>query len=487
MWLLILLSLFIRFFRFTKIPVSLYWDEVAIGLDARSLINSGLDINGKSWLQPLFYSYGDYKAPVYIWLTTFIGKFFSVSELTVRLPSLLASLGTAVILFFLIKTLSSKKSQLPLLVATSYIIMPWSIHFARVGFESHLSLFWLLLSAYLVIRSAKIKKPLNLIFSSLAISLGIYTYISLRIIAPLLFVSTFLIFHYKKLKQNFIYFIASLGIILLSSLILIKSPFFEDSQNYRLSNDNLVRSTTHIQLSVEDLKGWQNSLLARISHHRYIYKAKQYLTNYFTYFSPHFLALSGDPNLRHHTGFGGQLLAIQSFLLLVGVYALKKQSLKQILIILTWLGLSPVVAALVNETPHASRSIYMIIPLAWLIGLGWQWLAKNKKIHLVIIIALFINLSLFAHDYFSHYPLRSAVDWINPYKKAALAFKEKNINQPIFISNQLYRPELYFAFYLDDLSLLKPNEQFNYFSPEACPPDAVCISPPDWQVNYVQK
>ncbi|MCG2692235.1 hypothetical protein L6272_05415, partial [Microgenomates group bacterium] len=122
-----LLGLTARFWQFGQVPLSLYWDEAAIGLDARSLLTTGKDLNGNSWLQPLFFSYGDYKAPVYIWLVTLLGKTISVSELTVRLPSLLASLGIAWLLF---KWLGS-------FVAISYLIMPWSLHFSRIGFESH--------------------------------------------------------------------------------------------------------------------------------------------------------------------------------------------------------------------------------------------------------------------------------------------------------------------------------------------------------------
>ncbi|MDZ7587601.1 MAG: hypothetical protein U0946_07655, partial [Patescibacteria group bacterium] len=81
-----LLGLIARFWQFSKIPVSLYWDEAAIGLDARYLFTTGKDLNNHSWLQPIFISYGDYKAPVYIWLTALLGKLFSVSELSVRLP-----------------------------------------------------------------------------------------------------------------------------------------------------------------------------------------------------------------------------------------------------------------------------------------------------------------------------------------------------------------------------------------------------------------
>lgn len=414
-----LLGLVARFWQFGKIPISLYWDEVAIGLDARSLLTTGKDLNGKSWLQPIFTSYGDYKAPVYIWLTTLLGKFLSVSELTVRLPSLLASLGIAWLLF---KWLSS-------FAAVSLLIMPWSIHFSRIGFESHLSLFWLVLAIYLVINK-------KLIFASLAVILGIYTYISLRFLAPLLFIISFLLYSRTKYKQ----FIIGLVLIGLSLLILVKSPDYQASQQYRLSNDNLI-----------------------ISVDRKPVKLKKFILNYVAYFDPQFLLVSGDPNLRHHSGFGGELLLVQGLLVIFGLAYANK-------LMILWLLLAPVVAALVNETPHASRAIYMIVPLAYLAGLGWSRLKHSWA--LIIGLLLIINLSVYLHDYFVHYPSRSTLAWIKPYKDAALQSYDK---YPVYINPKLYKPELFFAYYRNDLSLLKPNDKFYYFLPAVCPKGAICL------------
>jgi 4-amino-4-deoxy-L-arabinose transferase-like glycosyltransferase len=422
------LGFFARLWQFGQVPVSLYWDEAAIGLDARALLLTGQDLNGHSWLQPMFVSYGDYKAPVYIWLTTLLGKFLSVSELTVRLPSLLASFGIAWLLF----------KWLGPFVAVSFLIMPWSVHFSRIGFESHLSLFWLVLAVYLVIKR-------RVIWGSLAVILGIYTYFSLRIIAPVLFVISFLLYSRTHIKA----FIIGLILIGVSLLILVKSPDYYASQQYRLSNDNLITS-----------------------NERKVVKLQKFVGNYAAYFDPQFLLVSGDPNLRHHSGWGGELLLVQGILLVIGFVALLTYPRRETILIISWLLLSPAVAALVNETPHASRAIYLIIPLAWLIGLGWSRL--KTKFALIIAFLLLLNFSLYLHDYFIHYPDRSALAWIKPYKDAAL----RPYNTfPVYVDPKLYKPELYFAFYLNDLSLLKPNEKYFYYLPTVCPQAAICIKP----------
>ena len=426
MWLLIILGILARLFLFGQVPNSLYWDEVAIGLDARALIQTGRDLVGNSWLQPLFVSYGDFKAPIYIWLVALLGKVFSVSEIIIRLPSLLAGLGTAWLVYDLTRLISPKKSKLPLLVLTNLAVMPWAIHFSRIGFESHLSLFFLTLMVWLIVKKSYL--------AGLSGVLGIYSYISLRLLVPLMF----LVF---ARQRGWKYLTSGLAIIGAGILLLTNSPHYAASQQYRLSNDNLITAP-----------------LSKVD------KGKQFLSNYFDFFEPKFLLTQGDPNLRHHSGFGGQLLLVQGLLVIIGLTSANK-------LMLLWLLLAPIVGALVNETPHASRAIYMIVPLAYLAGLGWQKLAKWKFAWLIPL-ALGLNLLVYLHDYFVHYPERSAAAWIKPYKDAA---GRQYDSYPVYISPKLYKPELYFAYYLNDLSLLKVNDRFYYSLPSVCPEGAICV------------
>ena len=471
---LILLGIIVRLWQFSSLPNSLYWDEVAIGLDARSIAQTGLDINGKSRLQTMFYSYGDYKAPVYIWLTTALAKFFPVNQTLVRLPSLLAGLLTGWLLYKLTQLLIPKKSLLPLLILVAYSIMPWSVHFSRIGMESHLSLFFLTLSVYLTILAKHKKKPWLLLLSSFAISVGIYTYISLRVIGPLLFFASFILFN-QKTKKSFGLFGIGVLVVLFSSLVLVRSPQYQASQAYRLSNNNLVTSTTHIDKSLA-AKGETNSLPARLFHHRYLYKAGEYIDNYLTHFSAQFLIFSGDKNLRHHTGYNGQLLIVQGIILIIGIYYLITLTKKPVKwLILTWLLVSPTVSSLVNEVPHASRSIYMIIPLAIIIGIGLNKL--KPKLLLIALIIILVNFCLYLHDYFIHYPSRSNLSWINPYKQAALYIKNNPTEKDIYVTNQFYQPGLYFQFYAQ-------KEVKELIS--TCPKNALCITDPDWQPENSQ-
>ncbi|NMB57050.1 hypothetical protein GYA19_03880, partial [Candidatus Beckwithbacteria bacterium] len=83
---ILVLAFALRFYQFGQIPASLNWDEVAIGWNAAAIWEAKIDQYGTRW--PLsFKSFGDFKAPFYIYgLSPLIG-FFGLKAWVVRLPS----------------------------------------------------------------------------------------------------------------------------------------------------------------------------------------------------------------------------------------------------------------------------------------------------------------------------------------------------------------------------------------------------------------
>ena len=490
--LLILIGVAARLYQFGQIPHSLYWDEVAIGLDARSLLQTGQDLSGKSWLQPLFYSYGDYKAPVYIWLAALFGRIGGVTEGIVRLPNLLASFGLGALLFFLSNKVKERKSALGCFVVVNFLLMPWAFHFSRIGMESFLSLFWVTLMVYLEIVGLKRNKGWFVALAALAGVVGIYTYIAARIMVVGLYLGVLGIFAWGKGKQQWLGMVVGLAVIGLSVGILVNSPDYAASQNYRLSNDNLIRTTIHVEQSVA-AQGQERSLVSRLVYHRYWFWSQHYLINYLIHFGPDFLFFTGDINLRHHSGFGGQILLVQGLLLIIGFIIIARSFQKMDGLMLLWLFLAPSVAALVNEVPHASRAIYMIVPLSWFVGRGLAGIVERKKTSVLVvglIALLLVNFGVYLHDYFVHYPQRSQLAWMMPYKQVAQFFLTQESAEPVFVTDQWYQPGLYWAFYQEvpaeklqqtQGNYLKALGRFTFHLPQDCPQGSWCVAPPDWQ------
>ncbi|MBI3282730.1 phospholipid carrier-dependent glycosyltransferase, partial [Candidatus Curtissbacteria bacterium] len=96
----IALAAFLRLYKLDAFPVSISWDEAAIGYNAYSISQTGRDQYAK--LFPiLFQSFNDYKLPGYIYLDALTIKLFGFSDLTVRLPSALMGLVAVPLIYFL--------------------------------------------------------------------------------------------------------------------------------------------------------------------------------------------------------------------------------------------------------------------------------------------------------------------------------------------------------------------------------------------------
>src|SRR3989344_1097265 len=198
--LIIVLAIFLRFYRLNINPPSLYWDETAFGYDAYSILKTGRDHHGQ--FMPLFFeSFQDWKLHGYFYLLVPSIKLFGLTEFAVRFPSALLSLFTIIVLFFLVKELT-KNINLALTSSFFLSISPWHIQFARGGFESSAGLFFVSLASFLFLRGLTKKKSLYFFASLVLFAFSVYTYHAYRIFTPLLILGLFLT-SLKEIKKIF--------------------------------------------------------------------------------------------------------------------------------------------------------------------------------------------------------------------------------------------------------------------------------------------
>lgn len=110
LWILILLSFLIRTIYINSFPPALNWDEVSHGYNAYSILNTGKDEWGVNF-PTIFRAYGDYKLPVYIYLTTISELLFGLNAFAVRFVSVLAGVGIVIFGYLLGKKLWNEKSR----------------------------------------------------------------------------------------------------------------------------------------------------------------------------------------------------------------------------------------------------------------------------------------------------------------------------------------------------------------------------------------
>lgn len=134
---ILLLAFFLRVLWLDKYPIGFTQDEAGLGYDAYSLLKTGKDMWGTT-LPLTLRSFGDYKLPLYSYLTIPSVYIFGLSEFAVRLPG--AIFGTLAILacYLMVKKLSENEN-LAIYSALFLALSPWHISLSRGAFEANLT------------------------------------------------------------------------------------------------------------------------------------------------------------------------------------------------------------------------------------------------------------------------------------------------------------------------------------------------------------
>lgn len=449
--LIILLFLITRLYQITQNPPSLYWDEASILYNAYSIGLDGKDEWGEV-LPVHFRAFGEFKLPVYIYTTVVFTKLFGLNELAVRLPSVLFSLGSLIITFFIIIKITKSK-ETALLGMFVFSIAPWLFIFSRSGFEVTAGLFFYTLGILLLLMD-KYRK-LMIIFSAIAFVLSMYSYNAFRVMAmPTFFIALGYVFlsnfglDYRKLlsclKKYLFIIMVSLIIFGISLIPVLRLILFDTGFNrfQELSLFPLVRI-------IDDGGGYEVKIIP--PNGGWDYLGKNYLifiTNFINYFSPLYLLLNGDSNLRHQTGRGLIYIVDYIFLIIGVLFAFKKRKLFILPLIILIITVLP--AALSNEPNHSLRSLPMLPFLCLFIAIGISVVVKRIKYSLYfIIVAYLILFSNYFIQFINSYPKNASQEWQYGYKQIFANYKDKFANyNNIIISDQYAQPYIFSLVYL---------------------------------------
>jgi len=463
--LITLLAAVLRISVISSYPVSLYWDETAIGYNAYSIATTGKDEYGQV-LPLLFRSFDDYKMPGYIYLTALFVKVIGLSEFSVRLPSALLGVGAVITTYFLViellksvkiknqivSLLSEKKETIALLSSLLLAISPWHIQFSRTGFEANGGLFFYILGVLLFVIGRKDVKFFFLSFVSFAV--GMYFYRSLYIVTPLMLFSLCLIFfpEYLRVKKRYLI----LGILLFFLLISPIVPQMLSENGLKRSKQVSVTNDVQEKLneSSQKIAAGNNRLLDRVLYNRRLIIAETYLSGYVSHFSPRFLFTTGDTNGRHDIAFMGMLYLWEFPFLIIGLLLVFFLPRKIAGIIIIWIVISPIAASLSSPTPHALRSLNMLpIPMI-LTSFGITYCLyllsqKARVLSAVTLTSVVIgSFFLYLNSYYRITPTRTADDWADGYKQlvSTVTGKEERYDK-IIITGAYWQPYIYFLFY----------------------------------------
>lgn len=429
------LAAYFRLYKLGEVPGSLYIDEVAIGVDATSIAQTGKDMHGGSWFTTTFPSYGDFKLPVYVWLTSLSINIFGANDFAVRFPSAIAGIFTALLAYSIVKEFfhdDMKRNIYAISAACMVALMPWSIHFSRTGFEAHVGQFFLLCAVWFTLKGRT--KTWSYLIAVLCGIIAVYTYYSVRFVFPPLFIAIFLTSIPKLTHFKFIAVIASMLMLFVLGLYpMTNSPWYSAMQHIRLSTKNVLDVSLNVEQSNALRELSNNDLFSRFFYHRYVMMGRNLFEHYLDYIDPQFLFVSGDKNLRHNTGEVGILLFWMMPVLAVGIWTICKRYPKIGITLIVWFIFGILPAAVPYNTPHALRSLNVLGVYAVLLGVGFGEMVFQKGllkrlIVLIISIGMLLNFASYWHDYHEHYPTRSEGEWWSMNKKVVAEFVQRNKN-----------------------------------------------------------
>ncbi|HWY80314.1 MAG TPA: glycosyltransferase family 39 protein [Candidatus Sulfotelmatobacter sp.] len=459
--LIVLLAAVLRFYQLGINPPSLTWDEVAWGYNAYSLGIDGKDEFGHFLPYTSFVSFGDYKPPVYAYLTIIPVWLFGLNAFTVRFPSAFFGTLTVLITYFLVKELFSVRNgkkheqqnfiEYVALVSSLFLaISPWHIMLSRAAFEANVSSFFIVTGVWLFLYAIR-NKPWLLILSVVCFVVSIYTFNSARVVAPLLFFILVLghIHQLFRIKKSTITAFV-IGVLLLLPIV----PFLLSPQaRLRYQEVNIFSDINVVKTANQEMVNNHNVKWAKIIDNRRVVYSLSFLKHYFDNFNPSFLFITGDPNPKFSTQDVGQMYLWDLPFIIIGMLFLFRQRKGKWWILLLWLLISIIPAAVARETPHALRIESALPTFQILTGYGFvSAILMLKRYQRRIVFSFFVILFLFVgyylHGYYTHYPKEFAPEWQYGYQQAIKYIgRQQQYYDKIYISG-IERPYIYTLFYL---------------------------------------
>ena len=327
---------FLHFYRIDQLPMGFYIDESSIGYNAYLISTTGTDEHGVHW--PIFFeAFGEYKNPLYIYLLAGLYRLLGFSQWTTRALSAFAWLVGSLYLFLLCRRIfSSHTTRLYIALAISFT--PWLFSLSRISFEL-ISLYPLLaIHLYGLYRGFEEDSRWWKLWSGFCMGLCVYAYTTFRLLTLLYALAVLVIYGARRFRTGQYLFTlgATIGVI----PYLIYALFHFDNLFYAFHAMTYLNDPT-------------TSFLTKIA---------TFIGYYLGYFGPDFLLTSGDSNLRHHTGFGGEFLTSTVVLLIVSFWIVIKHPTGPFYkYLIVGLIFTPIAAAMTPQAEHSLRAFPMVV------------------------------------------------------------------------------------------------------------------------------
>lgn len=454
----VIIACFLRLYKLDSLPPGMYVDEASQGYNAYSILLTGKDEYGKEF-PLLLRAFGTYASPLYAYISTIPIGLFDLTIFSTRILSAISGISLVLITYFLIRKLLEQSEILSILCALIVAISPWSILFSRAAFEANFALTLFSLSVLFFVYS--LEKNWLLLPATFLLALSTYAYQSERIVAGLFLAGFLYVFRKQFLNKKYMYFSFILFIILfLPQILILGSP----GASIRLTQLSYISRFTS-----ENYNGFLvfNYLIIVMNI------IKEFLSQYFAYFSLRNIFFDPDPQLiRSIPG----LSVFYAWMIVPFLFGIKeiidKKNFVFNKIILLVLIISPIPAALVTDPFSTLRTLPLFWIFSIIIGFGLIKIIHhiNNKYIVTIVVAIFsiMTVTSLYSSYFIQLKFQRSADWGYGYQQ--LVQETMKLHNEHFVIDENSTP-LYIdvAFYKKyDPSLIQafvnPKIKNNYYS-----------------------
>jgi len=204
------LVVFFVFYRFGTVPWGSGMDEMSCGYNAR-LLGRTLHDQYNAFLPLVPRTDDQYKSPIFVYSAVIVERLLGIGVVPLRLVSALYAIGSAVMLFFLLRSLTGRP-VLARWMALLSVLVPSLFSYARFA-ESEASCmpFYVVLALWMLRRFEVEPSQRRAAIAGACIGLLTYAYTTARLIAPLTLAATCVFYFFDRRYRRHVVALGAAG------------------------------------------------------------------------------------------------------------------------------------------------------------------------------------------------------------------------------------------------------------------------------------
>jgi 4-amino-4-deoxy-L-arabinose transferase-like glycosyltransferase len=421
-------------------PIYLTHDEVIYARNAYSIANTGRDLSGQFLPISIPVTGTFWATPANIYLTAAFLTVLPLSEVAVRLPSVLVGLLCVWLLYLIASRMLGP--SLGMVAASILVLTPAHFIHSRLGTD-HLYVVACVLAWWAILaRDGAAIRAGRMFLASAFLGVSLYTYLGATITAPACVAITCAWLATAGRRDASVYAAAIAGFGVLAI------PFVAWHLMHPGQYAQQIRMYSLYDSQALDAAQGARELVAPTS-------LAERGAVYWDYFNPSFLFFAGDTGLLNGTRFTGVFLLPMLVLIPAGVLAALLAGGGNRWLLLMLLAASPLAAVVVAERYRINRALIMLPVAAMLATVAVEELWRRRGsagrwLAIALVAAMPLQFAGFYRDYFGDYRVRS-YPWFEHNLRGGMAeiIQRANAGDEIWIAQSLQWSDYYWPFYLD--------------------------------------